>query len=649
MHALTPILLDTAIKATLLLLLAAAFVPVLRRWSATRRHLFWFTCIAVVLCLPIAAQQTAAPVAVKYTYRRPDYALRAEPQRVPPRTLDDRRERVSPDRAVVFGWPIRWWSSHWSSSLNTQNAAMISTDAMQPPRFVVTEPGRRKVWVKYFDVPIDPQRYPLVVLTYRATNTHAAANGYVLYLDDTSGPDYGGLLPFSSRDLQADGEVHSMTCDLRTLDPLGELIGLAIGVHAADQAPAPATFELLDLRFEAIEPNAMPVQDAPLTVRVTDPQGNPIRDAVVTADAERANWTQQAMTDVYGEATVRPYSTAAGRHMIRVSKPGLLPVEMRDLPDDRTQPLVMTTVPAAVCAGVVVDENNQPVANAAVRVHSNESNNLWTRNDAWAITDAQGRWRTAPLAGEPFGLGVQASHPDFAASQSFHTFSTPEERAPLHDGSAVITLTQRLVQVEVQLVDEAGLPITGRARLSPTDTRHVWQADDRLRLWLSQDMVLPTPEHPVIAHPDYLAAMIPLPRMSLAQFEQKAASEPAPRVIRMTLHAGEPTRVRLVNEAGEPPEGLRVSIDQAGGRFRASLTRDDAGLWLSWRTAAEASAHVGVSDRRDLRDFQFELTPDMDGRTIIVPQTPSEPTGETPASDPRREGYDPEKIFRRLS
>ncbi len=331
-------------------------------------NLVLMSTMVIAVAMPVLAdgnheQNAEMPT---YSFRSPDYSLVNEPQRIAPQTLD--QPKVTPQDAVVFGWPIRWWSSHWSGpETNTAAGAMLWQEDGHP-RFVVTETSKRKVWVKYLDVPISAQQYPLLAMTYRATGTDPDAEDYVIYLDDTSGPDYGGLLPFLGRDVIPDGKLHTLTCDLRELKPIGNLIGLAIGVRAGSQGSA--AFDLVDLRFEALGSGErpLPVNGPVRRVLVLDQTGQAVKGATVTIDAGRDNWARSASTDAQGRATVQPYRTAGRRHMIRVTKPNMTPVEIRDLPVKTDGLIVAVMEPAAYYSGIVVDENDSPLPNTVVRI-----------------------------------------------------------------------------------------------------------------------------------------------------------------------------------------------------------------------------------------------------------------------------------------
>ncbi|MHC4124581.1 MAG: M56 family metallopeptidase, partial [Planctomycetota bacterium] len=113
------------------------------------------------------SEQVDKPPAKQYTFHGNNNSLRQllRLQKIEPRTLDN--PNPLPGDAIVFGQPIRWWSSPWAGENDTAMTAMERHRNFD--RFIVREPYRANIWVKYFDVPIDSTKYPLVILTYRAS------------------------------------------------------------------------------------------------------------------------------------------------------------------------------------------------------------------------------------------------------------------------------------------------------------------------------------------------------------------------------------------------------------------------------------------------------------------------------------------------
>jgi len=137
-------------------------------------------------------------------------------------------------------------------------------------------------------------------------------------------------------------------------------------------------------------------EDEAMSVKVVDEEGAAIAGATVIVDAERRNWARTATTDAQGAASIIPYRTKTGRHMVRVTMPDMMPTEVRELPEQR--PITVMLEPAATYSGTVLGQDDEPLSSATVsiRVDYTHSTGLWTRRDATVLTDAQGRWECPP-------------------------------------------------------------------------------------------------------------------------------------------------------------------------------------------------------------------------------------------------------------
>jgi hypothetical protein len=146
-----------------------------------------------------------------------------------------------------------WETTSFASGLNTENAD--SEIIANHIRFTVSDATLRHVWIHRLADELDASRYPILVVTYRATNTDTADKGnYVIWLDDGHYREPGHVIkPMVCKDVIADGQVHEFRKNLLRIDakPEGPLQMIALGVRAGDKVPA--TFELIDLRFESIK------------------------------------------------------------------------------------------------------------------------------------------------------------------------------------------------------------------------------------------------------------------------------------------------------------------------------------------------------------------------------------------------------------
>lgn len=361
----------------------------------------------------------------------------------------------APEEAVVLDPKMTWNRTGWWHSYRTPFVWEQVTPASRI--FVVGEPDKGYIWTYPLAAPIAQPRFGRVVMTYKARNTSASGQ-YTLWLDDTRGPDSGGVSPFRSRDLIADGEAHEATCDLATLKPAGPIIGMALGVTSGPKGPA--TFELLGLRFERTEPaNGEAVgQDPPVTVTVSDAAGNPLSDATVTLDAERLNYARSARTSSGGIAGITPLKTQ-GEHVIRVSKAGFATVEGAWTRGSET--MAVTLQPAALYGGKVVDEAGAPVVGAVVAMTNEEypspRRSLRPQRALNVTTNAEGAWLSGPVEPEPAGVRLQFAHPDFCIGQEARL-----NDADLRTG-ATVTVLRRGITVNGIVRNAEGRPVNRAA------------------------------------------------------------------------------------------------------------------------------------------------------------------------------------------
>lgn len=401
--------------------------------------------------------------ALQTSFRGPDYSLGDQPQRIKPRTLD--KAQADPGQAMVLGKLIDWCPSTWQVAYAPRAGCIGTPQEDKSPSFVVAEPFTRKVWTKYLDVPVDSARYPILVMTYRAVHTAPLAPNYMLYLDDSSGPDYGGLVSLTQSDIIPDGKTHTLTYDTRLSKPLGDFVGLGLGVECDQQGPA--TFELVDLRFESDQANPPAVGEGkPIKVKVAHRgEGGkgetiPAKAAEVTVDAEWSNWARSALADADGVASVAPLKTADGRHMLRVSKKDFVTTEIRDISPDQNEVSVVLE-PAATYGGIVQDEQGQPLANASVNVTLSIQKIAGQRvcSSIAVLTDEKGRWNTPPLPKNAGHVDIALAHPVYTHGAQLCPAEAQIEA--LQAGKAVLAIKSQVEKLNVTVVDQQGEPVAG--------------------------------------------------------------------------------------------------------------------------------------------------------------------------------------------
>jgi protocatechuate 3,4-dioxygenase beta subunit len=363
--------------------------------------------------------------------------------------------KLPPEQAVAIGPNLFWQSTTWSTFLDTGLLAL--DDSSGWPKFVVGAPDSMHIWLNYLTIPVDWEQYPVLVMTYRARNIKST-DDYVIWMDDTTGPSYHGICPFLSQDLTADGVIHELRSDLRLYDPKGPIIGMSVNVRSGTEVPA--EFELMGLRFER-EEGAQPAgtvrDDQPLSLRVVDPTGRPVEGAAVAIDAELANWARSALTDKDGRATLTPLANDAGKHMLRISKPGYVTAEV--LQNGERLPQEVRLPPGVRYGGLVTDEEGKPVAGASINIIVRGTREgVKLRPALHLLTDTQGRWETPLLPAdlESKEMRIWVAHSDYVSDSSEGQGKAPDIKK-LRDGTAKRVL-HRGVEVSGVVLRPDGTP-----------------------------------------------------------------------------------------------------------------------------------------------------------------------------------------------
>ena len=544
-----------------------------------------------------------------YGMRSPPGQPLEDPALTAQMTLD--QPLPAPGRAVVLDRPVKWWCSHWAG--RTPGCVAVE-QGDESVRFIVGQPDHRRVWVKYLNIPIDAGRYPVLVMKYRAQNTHPEATEYALYLDDGCGPDYGGLLPFAHRDIVADGQTHVLVCDLRSMKPLEQIIGLAVGVHSSSIAPA--VFELLDLRFETLEEPTAETETAPaLTVRVTDVGGRPVAGATVAVDAERRNWARTADTAEDGTASLIPFRTASGEHMVRVAMAGMVPVEAH-VPTDHVGPLEVSLRPASVYSGVVCDESGEPLSGASVWLHVDCDGARML--PVQAMTDDAGRWSSPPFPTRTNRIEVGLVHPLFDDERGFSALYA-RFPGPGETDLGTLCIRQASMVLHGAVSDRDGAPICGaKVRACWSKNEGLTDADGAFSIDITQDG-----EPLIFEHEDYAAKAV----LHAAQAGDGLA---------VTLDAARTVVGRIVDADERPVKGLRVHACLPGlmrVNFWECETGGDGAF--RWKQAPDHPITFCVCG--------------LGVREMMVPRPapyviPARHTARQ-AGDPRPPHYDPRTIF----
>lgn len=347
---------------------------------------------------------------------------------------DDMRDM--PLTAGVVLDPTGPWQCLSQGTGQTSAATGLSQDAGQV-RIVVAYGTHAPVWHRTLHVPFDLRRYPICVLTYRASGLMPSQDPAVEVGRDSM--DY--LTVARNWDLIADGEVHETMVDLREQDARGMVNALWLRPRVRE--PDSGVLELHAIRFESnhMQP---PVPDVPegeeteFAVRVVDTEGRPVPEANVTIDAERVNARRSAQTDARGQVTVPGLLNAQGQHSLRIEKEGMAPLELAT--DEKGEfPETLTLLRGASYGGVVLDEQGKPVPEAEVRIEVRGEESCMGHGGwhARRLTDASGRWRTDLLPTEGARATLAIWHRDYA-----YTFVEELPFADLYAGKARLVLPQ---------------------------------------------------------------------------------------------------------------------------------------------------------------------------------------------------------------
>jgi hypothetical protein len=485
-------------------------------------------------------------------------AVRAQVQ------LDEEALRsIPPEDAVVLDPVADWQSVYWP---NTPHARIVGIDQdAGHPTMRVAEPGKRHPWERRLAIPFDPQRYPIVVMSYRATGI-LATEERLLWLDDTSGAARGKVQPFLNEDLIADGEIHEVTADLRELSPKGKIIIVRIYPHC--HGPEPAVFELLGLRFESEHdlPPRERREEPEFSVRVVDEKGAPMAGALVTVDAERLNWSRSAATDATGKATVRAVNNPDDRHMLRVTAKGMLPLDVR-MDEPGGAPTTVQLTRAVSYGGLVMDEDGEPIPHASVGLQARWSGDSRTTT---VLADAEGRWQASLMPATPRGLTMALRHQEYV--------SGPAPAPPIH----------QLCSGKANLVMRRGLLFSGIV-IGPDGTcvhdAQVRQGRDR---WQRDSPRARTDEEGRFEFPQSMPGKLVLTVQAddfapaLAKIDlQEGMEEPI-----IELEPPATIRGRVVNSEGAPIAGVRVAVSSWRGSSTITwnMTTPEDGLF-EWENA----------------------------------------------------------------
>ena len=515
---------------------------------------------------------------------------------------------IPPERGVVLSVNRKWASRHWAGDIRAKS---ISLDMEKDfPRFTVSETGLRSVWTYYFDLPVDFKLYSIVVLKYRVKNTHITSDNYVIWMDDGTGPDYGGLVVFKSKELIPDGGIHELRKDLREFNPKGAIRGIALGVMCGDKTPA--VFDLVGISFEApadAKSKEDLKEDTFLNVLVVDSEGRPLNGAKVIIDAERKNFARSAMTDNSGICKIKPLVNDASKHMLRIEMEDRVSIEHSDLKQIDDKPIQITMRRGIHYGGIIQDEKGNPIEGVTVSFHIAREGKEGTRMQSQfdILTDIGGRWRSPLLPDELSDIWIKLYHPDYASDPIFGmTQKPPMEK--LRDGTGVMVL-KRGFSVTGIVTAEQGQLISGAI---------VKQGSDR------HGSHYPTTQTDKDGY--FRFDNSPLGEMVLTV--QKDGYAPEIKVIQVTknlgqlevvLHPGKTIRGQVVTTDGKPLIDIMIEADTwRGYRTIDWGSKTDAEGRFHWDSAPPEEVTFDLISREYMSVRNYPMKPSNEEYVIVV-------------------------------
>jgi hypothetical protein len=522
--------------------------------------------------------------------------------------LPDRAElrKIPLNGAVVIDPVGRWALSHWGNRPgHTNQSGIVQEDGCA--RFAVTEASMQADWGRRLPTIVEVDRYPVLVLTYRATGLKPSEEA-LLRLHFEKGPR---IVPLRNSDLVCDGTVREALVALDTLADRGPVT--YIGLHPHCQGPAPAVLEVLGIRFEGdgdLPPQAL-AEETTHTVRIVDTAGRSLAGASVTTDPEILNLAHSTETDADGQATLRVREFPGDGHTIRLQKEGMGVVEF-EVEAGKPFPTTIAMPRGIRYGGIVRNEQGDPVPFAGVEVSTHpfqlvEGYRGRTRADV--LADAQGRWLTPVLWAEGNPRDRQGSahpcHPDY--------YYGNWTWIPAGDDAAMqqIELTlRRGVRLTGRVVGPAGSPIPGVTLGLPTQwyESHPARAttDTEGRFAFSQ---LKRDDRILLVQAEGFSPQ------ALHVYLVPGMEEPTVRLAADTMIWG-----RAVDTAGNPLAGVEVKAER-WRQFSKELwegTTDAEGQFV-WDTAPAGMVSFRFTSGQHgvLKYYQLEAKEEV--QTIVLP------------------------------
>lgn len=268
--------------------------------------------------------------------------------------------------------------------------------------------------------------------------------------------------------------------------------------------------------------------------------------------------------------------------------------------------------------GVVVDEKGRPVEGAEVNIWHSGTATRWdvfadvhTTIDRTAKTDAEGRWSLKGFAEDLSGLSIHITHPRYQRLAMDYRTATGQPYEALRDGSSRATLRGGNIGVTGTVADESGKPVGG-CTITVGEVR--WGFMDEPNAKTSADGTFSLRLHEKTKHWITFEAAGFQPHT-----QQIDASQGSIAPLQIRLAAGEPLRVRLLDEAGTPVPGARAVANR--WQKKRSLWFEavtDAEGCFQWSGAPEDEVKWDILSGREIALRDFPIRANGEEQTVVL-------------------------------